>query len=481
MAGGVRILHLIDRLTLGGAGRSLITAAAHGAQTGRSQHRIASLRPADPAAATLAAGNDIELIPPDCFDSELAAADILHVHFWNTPALHAVLAGALPPCRIVLTAHVVGTTPPHILTERVVALADTLILTGEGGPAGHAAGRPAARAVQIPSVADLKPIAASTPVTHPGFVIGYVGTVDFAKMHPDHVALHTGLDIPDATILVAGDGGASRVLAAQIAATGQSGAFRLLGRVADVAGVLARLDVFGYPLRADAYATTELVLHEAMAAALPVVVMAPRAATGAVVDGVTGFIVADAADYRARLRQLAADPALRRRMGQAGAARARAAFGAANIVPQIEAVYDDVAARPRRARAAAARDPRDPHPGATALVDALGWAATPFRTSRDATGDVALAADAVIAGAPPALASADAGGVLHYRRHYPDDVLLRLWAGLVLLGGGRPALAAGEFKVAAAAGFDPARADAHLARAVATARAAARQNRATAS
>jgi len=62
------------------------------------------------------------------------------------------------------------------------------------------------------------------------------------------------------------------------------------------------------------------------------------------------------------------------------------------------------------------------------------------------------------------LASADAGGILHYRRFYPDDAALRFWAGLVLSGHGRPALAAAEFH-AALKGFDQNRCAAWLARA----------------
>ncbi len=37
------------------------------------------------------------------------------------------------------------------------------------------------------------------------------------------------------------------------------------------------------------------------------------------------------------------------------------------------------------------------------------------------------------------------GGVLHYRRHYPNDGYLRLWAGLVLEAAGKHVLAVGEF------------------------------------
>jgi hypothetical protein len=52
------------------------------------------------------------------------------------------------------------------------------------------------------------------------------------------------------------------------------------------------------------------------------------------------------------------------------------------------------------------------------------------------------------------LASANGGGVLHYRRAFPQDAYLRLWAGLVLNWQGRPALAVAEFTQAARLGLD---------------------------
>ena len=55
--------------------------------------------------------------------------------------------------------------------------------------------------------------------------------------------------------------------------------------------------------------------------------------------------------------------------------------------------------------------------------------------------------------------------MLHYRRHYPDDPLLRVWAGLVLAGQRRHALAAAELTKAIELGCDHWRVSWHLARA----------------
>jgi predicted Zn-dependent protease len=94
------------------------------------------------------------------------------------------------------------------------------------------------------------------------------------------------------------------------------------------------------------------------------------------------------------------------------------------------------------------RPPLPPLRGAEAFIRSLGAASGDFRLSFSADLTSAMAADETIARASFSLASEAGGGVLHYRRFYPNDPMLRLWSGLVLLGQGRPALAASEFKAA---------------------------------
>jgi hypothetical protein len=113
--------------------------------------------------------------------SELATADIVHVHFWNVPALHELLTGPLPPTRLLLAAEVGGDHPPQVLTRAMIEHADMIVA---GAP------RPdAARLRVIPAVGGWERIEGVEPVRHEGFNVGYVGTVGFAKMHPRYVAM----------------------------------------------------------------------------------------------------------------------------------------------------------------------------------------------------------------------------------------------------------------------------------------------------
>ncbi|HET6494205.1 MAG TPA: glycosyltransferase family 4 protein, partial [Thermoleophilia bacterium] len=82
-------------------------------------------------------------------------------------------------------------------------------------------------------------------------------------------------------------------------------------------------------------------IMEYMACGLPVVCSAGGGNPELVVEGETGFLVpaADGAALAGRLRELAADGALARRLGDAGRARLARDFTIARLVRSLERVY----------------------------------------------------------------------------------------------------------------------------------------------
>ena len=106
---------------------------------------------------------------------------------------------------------------------------------------------------------------------------------------------------------------------------------RPLGYRADVARVLAAADVFALPSHFEGLPMSVI---EAMLTGLPVVATDTRGPREQVVDGETGLLVPPTAvePLAQALGRLAADPALRARMGAAGRARALARFTEAAVV-----------------------------------------------------------------------------------------------------------------------------------------------------
>jgi sugar transferase (PEP-CTERM/EpsH1 system associated) len=150
----------------------------------------------------------------------------------------------------------------------------------------------------------------------------------------------------DGIALVAGDGPLFEALRARAAALGVEGAVRFLGRRDDVARVLAALDVFVLTSLSEGMPNSIL---EAMASGLPVVSTAVGGVCEVVDDGVTG-IMTPAGDVQAiagALSRFANDRALRRRMGDAGRAKARSQFSLERMLEQYERMYLELAAPAR--------------------------------------------------------------------------------------------------------------------------------------
>jgi glycosyltransferase involved in cell wall biosynthesis len=124
---------------------------------------------------------------------------------------------------------------------------------------------------------------------------------------------------------IAGDGPQRQQLEAEIAVLGLSGAVQLLGTRPDVVDLLADSDIFVLSSRSECLPMSVI---EAMAAGLPVVASAVGGVPELVEHGRTGILVPpdDPALLADAIARLVADGGLRRRMGEAGRARAEALF-----------------------------------------------------------------------------------------------------------------------------------------------------------
>jgi glycosyltransferase involved in cell wall biosynthesis len=143
---------------------------------------------------------------------------------------------------------------------------------------------------------------------------------------------------PDVVFSVAGEGEERQPLAESAARRGLGGRFVLEGRVADVPGFLAGLDVAVLCSRAEGMPNAVL---EYMAAARPIVATAVGATPELIEDGAHGLLVppGDAAALARAVGRLLADPAQARRLGEAARWRARERYGREAMVRRFEDFY----------------------------------------------------------------------------------------------------------------------------------------------
>lgn len=460
----MNIVHIIPRLIGGGPERSILTIAAKSAELGVTHHRTLVVldAPVTPRMLIAARKLDIKVVirPDEATLRQLVAkADILEIDFWNHPLLTALLRDVeLPPARVVVWSHILGTTAPQIITAELGQFADRLILTSEESRSSAAAtaaieaGKPVD---VIFDVADMSRLDGFVRQPHEGCVFGYLGTVNDAKMHPRFAEMAAAARHPDVRFLICGGGGGEEALRRRLTALGLKDRAAVIGHIEDIRSALQRMDVFGYPLAEHTYATSEKALQEAMWVGIPPLVFGHGGVRVLVEHEQTGLVVSTEDEYVAATDRLAGDPDLRDRLGKNAQSVARQRFDALAWTRKTIEMLEQVTATPKRTR-----EKMNGHVTSAAerFIASLGEEAGSFDASYAGHGaGVADAADLSIAASNTLLAHGE-GGVIHYRKEAPDDPHLRLWSGLIAEAEGQASLASSEYDAAERLGLTDGRA-----------------------
>ncbi|MFY3553395.1 glycosyltransferase family 4 protein [Achromobacter insolitus] len=174
-------------------------------------------------------------------------------------------------------------------------------------------------------------------------VIGCVAVMRADKGHRDLIdAFHRiAATFPNAHLVLVGEGQPlAGQLQAQAQALGLAPRVHFTGRRDDIGNVLMAFDVFALPTLREALGT---VFIEAAAMGLPVVGTNVGGVPETMQAGVTGLLVppADPEALAGALEGLLADPALRRRMGEAGREliRGQGQFSAERTAALVEQAY----------------------------------------------------------------------------------------------------------------------------------------------
>ena len=151
------------------------------------------------------------------------------------------------------------------------------------------------------------------------------GLALIAARRPAPDARAGAIDGAQVQCFIAGAGAQAAALAAQIGRCGLGGSVRMLGALDDPRALLWALDIFAMPSLAEGLGVAAL---EAMSCGLAVIASAAGGLADAVVDEVTGMLVApgDAAAIAAAIMRMTMAPAWRAALGAAGRARVAEKF-----------------------------------------------------------------------------------------------------------------------------------------------------------
>jgi len=151
---------------------------------------------------------------------------------------------------------------------------------------------------------------------HDKFVIGYVGTHGFCKLHPDFVEFCAAVDILNVEFAMVGTPSTKDEILKAADHFGIADRFTFYGQVADVPSMLSKMDVFSYLLNPQHFGATENALLEAMATGLPVIALDQCVESVIIKHEKTGLLVDSPQSYGKAVRRLFEDKNLSARLGK---------------------------------------------------------------------------------------------------------------------------------------------------------------------
>lgn len=345
------VLHITAHLG-GGAGSVLSSVAISAEKSGSAfRHEIMQLEPTsnrhyveicEEKGIPLMLANDTDI------RSKLSSSDIVQINWWPHPLTMKFMCDHLSevPTRLVIWSHVSGCKYPYIPAD-FVELPEKFIFTS---PFSYE--NPFWDEESKAKIRKISEVVISSNGNYnckkcqirnsPKFTIGYVGYLGYSKTNSDFVKFCEAVDIPGAQFTVVGDLSHGEALVNDVKKSSLQDRFTFTGYVNNVEEKLTDFDAFGYLLNSEHTGTAENALLEAMAAAVPPVVLNQKALKHIVQDGHTGLVVNNHHEYGKAMRYLFENPDERVRIGENASRFVRENFSISNTLHGLENVYKKV-------------------------------------------------------------------------------------------------------------------------------------------
>jgi len=225
--------------------------------------------------------------------------DFVICHVWNHPAMMEFLMTVrLPPCRLIGWSHMAGNHAPYVLFDKLINHFDEFLYTS---PVSNLCGT---EKDFIWSTCNIDDFLCMKNKKHEGFNIGYIGTLDYCKLHPDFIDICESISIPGSKFVIVGDGCDAKAIKEEIKTRNLEDRFIFTGIVEDVKPFLSLFDVFLYPLYEKHFGTCEQVLGEALASGIPCIVLNNDAESIIIEDMKNGTICNDIEEIPGKIHDI---------------------------------------------------------------------------------------------------------------------------------------------------------------------------------
>ena len=321
----MRILHIAAHMGAG-AGKAISGMAIADREH---EHRIIVLdKPEKTNHITRCSQHGIQVdacLSPEQERVEVAKADVVVVNWWHHPLLYKTLLNiSKVPSRLVLWCHVNGVHYPQLQPSFLSCFEGYMFTSsasfGNDNWSKSEREEIKRKGILVYGMGDFNPenhiIKPDYEINTENIKVGYVGSLDYAKLHPDFVAWLKEVIKKNKHIKFELAGDVTEQLRIDVEKAGILGCVDFLGFRTDVKELLPKWDAFIYPLNPYNFATTENALIEAMASGLPIVASNGLVERTIIHDGVDGLLVGDKDAFSERLMELLKDKNFREGLGK---------------------------------------------------------------------------------------------------------------------------------------------------------------------
>lgn len=371
--------------------------------------------------------NGVEIaIQPDrqATDRLVSSADIVQIEWWH----HPLLAGWLCKqenftARLIVWSHISGLHYPAIPQSFLSLPHIFLFSTPVSKAIPQLAVKIQAMDPKKTSVVHSSGGFDNFPVVHRDFFprqlrYGYIGTYNFAKLHPDILQFVRAVKDPRFTVDFYGDKHSNPKLITLVHETGLEKKISLHGYTQNPGEILKNLDVFVYILNPLHYGTTENALLEAMASGVIPIVMNNPIESSIVQNERTGIIVDSPKSFAEAITSLNNDIQKRRELSVNCSREIRRSFALSKTERDLREHYYSILDDQKRHFQFQDVFGRTPHEW---FLSCLGGVEDLF-LSTDHVDEIRLKRLA-----HHFLYEKSKSSAYHFFRYYPDSSVLREW------------------------------------------------------
>jgi glycosyltransferase involved in cell wall biosynthesis len=421
----MEILHLTAHVG-GGVGKALSGLVAQASASGSGvQHRIVCLEePEKEQFVGLIRGCKGEIIvcpSINRLERLIRDTDILQLEWWNHPAtIECLCSLPLIPIRLLSWSHTSGLHNP-IIPEKLILASHKFLFTSrcsfEANEVRNLATEQRSRLGVVSSCGGFSGLPEVWGKINGRVSVGYLGSLNFAKLHPNYIDYIAAVDISGFRVRMIGDLTNHNILNQQCDSLGKTGMLEFRGYSTDIASDLADIDVLAYLLNPEHYGTTENALLEAMAMGIVPVVLDNPCERQIVDDYNTGLIVNSPGEFAEAILWLHQNPDKRRRLGKQAAKSVRERFSVEKMEASLNLHYQEVLSMEKKE---------------VVFSDIFGT--DPAEWFLSCQGDKNIFADngyIHLNGGDffgYGLFEKTKGTVSHFNKYFPDNLKLKLWA-----------------------------------------------------